>query len=120
MAQEHSAAQATVHVILHWQIFGEESGVMTSVICSRCEQQDHIAAVCPHKSFLKTCTFCGQVGHMERTCQERRTQAIARHADWKERQKEAVASRARNAEWFARHAERLANFASPKQNANAD
>merc|ERR1712217_229889 len=41
-------------------------------------------------------------------------------ADWKERQKEAVASRARNAEWLARHAERLANFASPKQNANAD
>merc|ERR1712217_69483 len=75
---------------------------------------------CPHKSFLKTCSFCGQAGHMEKTCQERRAQAIARHADWTERQKHVAATRARNAEWLARHAEKIPNFALPAQSAAVD
>merc|ERR1711948_139252 len=39
------------------------------------------------KSYLKRCTFCKQVGHMEQKCPERRRQAAARHAEWVARQK---------------------------------
>merc|ERR1712085_213601 len=39
------------------------------------------AAACP-KSFLKCCSFCKSVGHIERTCPLRQAQAAARHAEW--------------------------------------
>merc|ERR1712032_1575134 len=87
--------------------FQQSIGSMACVTCSRCQQQGHATAACPNKSFIKRCTFCTQVGHEAKTCQERRKQAVVRHAEWAERQsrkKDAACSRTRNAEWLVRHA----------------
>merc|ERR1711972_874499 len=72
-------------------------------------------AACPVKTFFKSCTFCGQVGHTEKMCPERRKQAVARHAEWVERQKQVAPSRARKAEWIPRNAQRLSNSAVKAQ-----
>merc|ERR1712113_980793 len=56
--------------------------------CSQCQQEGHATVACPYKNYLKRCNFCGQVGHIEKMCTERRKQAAARHAQWVARQKQ--------------------------------